>query len=108
MEYQHFNVPYQYTSYRNPLINLLHPVLHPTNEYIVQPEYIPQYIPGISDPLIAASNPNSYCINNTNGEQKDKVSTDKIVPSNNEAEQSSDNNNETKNNISDEENKVEK
>ncbi|GAB1866461.1 hypothetical protein CAJAP_07540 [Camponotus japonicus] len=99
MEYQHFNVPYQYTSYPNPLINLLHP-----NEYIVQPEYIPQYVPGISDPLISASNPNSYCIN-TNTEQKDQVSTDKIVHSNNEAKQSS---NTTKNNISEKENKTEK
>lgn len=105
MEYRRFNVPYQYTSYRNPLINLLHPV---TNEYIVQPEYIPHYIPNIPDPLIAASNPNSYCINDTNAEQKDKVSTDKIVPSNNEAEQSSDNNNKIKNNISKEENKAKK
>lgn len=101
MEYQRFNVPYQYTSFRNPLINLLHPT---TNEYIVQPEYIPQYIPGISDPLISAFNPNSYCID-TNAEQKDKVSTDKIVHSNNEATQSS---NITKNNISEKENKAEK
>ncbi|KAL6439170.1 hypothetical protein ACFW04_003838 [Cataglyphis niger] len=83
-QYQLFSAPYQYTSYHNPLINVLHPV---TDGYIVQPEYIPQYIHDTSDPLISALNPNSYCTNNINAEQKNEVSTVN-VHSNNEAEQS--------------------
>ncbi|XP_050456257.1 uncharacterized protein LOC126853987 isoform X1 [Cataglyphis hispanica] len=83
-QYQLFSTPYQYTSYHNPLINVLHPV---TDGYIVQPEYIPQYMHDTSDPLISALNPNSYCTNNINAEQKNEISTVN-VHSNNEAEQS--------------------
>ncbi|XP_072765616.1 uncharacterized protein [Anoplolepis gracilipes] len=101
-QYQHFNIPYQYTSYHNPLINKRYPV---TNKYTVQPEYNPQY--GISDPLISLSDPNCLIhssTNNVNAKQNDEISTDKIVQSNNEAEQS---NNVTETNISKEENKTE-
>ncbi|XP_029161682.1 uncharacterized protein LOC114933323 [Nylanderia fulva] len=88
IQYPPFNIPY--TSYHNPLMEVLHPI---TEEYIVQPGYIPQYVHGISDPLITAPNPNSYCTNNANAEQKDEVSTDKTVYSNNKVKQSNDVNN---------------
>lgn len=99
IQYRRFNAPYQYTSYHNPLINVLHPA---TDEY-VQPGYIPQYVHGMSDPLITAPNPNSYCTHNANAEQKDEVSTDKTAHSNNAAEQSN-----NANNIFKQENKTEK
>ncbi|KMQ92270.1 hypothetical protein RF55_7772 [Lasius niger] len=99
IQYRRFNAPYQYTSYHNPLINVLHPA---TDEY-VQPGYIPQYVHGMSDPLVTAPNPNSYCTHNANAEQKDEVSTDKTAHSNNAAEQSN-----NANNIFKQENKTEK
>lgn len=83
-QYQLFSAPYQYTSYYNPLINVLRPI---TDGYIVQPEYTPQYMHDTSDPLISALNPNSYCKKNINAEQKNEISTVN-VHSNNEAEQS--------------------
>ncbi|XP_070170061.1 uncharacterized protein [Polyergus mexicanus] len=84
-QYRLSSAPYQYTSYHNPLINVLHPA---TNGYIIQPEYIPQYMHDTSHPLISAFNPNSYCTNNVNAEHKNEMSTVNIAHSNNEAEQS--------------------
>lgn len=88
IQYGRFNIPY--TSYPNSLIKVLHPV---TKEYVMGSGYIPQYVHDISDPLISAPNPNSYCKNNANAEQKDEVSTDKTVYSNNKVEQSNNVNN---------------
>ncbi|KAM0734837.1 hypothetical protein ACS0PU_011300 [Formica fusca] len=82
-QYRLSSAPYQYTSYHNPLINVLHP-----DGYIIQPEYIPQYMHDTSNPLISAFNPDSYCANNVNAEQKNEMSTVNIAHSNNEAERS--------------------
>ncbi|XP_011062831.1 PREDICTED: uncharacterized protein LOC105151058 isoform X1 [Acromyrmex echinatior] len=93
---QHQNYPYPYNSYYNPLINMFHSI---PNEYLLQPMSLyPQN--KLSDPWTSASNPQSFCKNNVNTEQKNEVlSADKIKNSNG-IEKSDD---PTKNNIPNEE-----
>ncbi|XP_018342442.1 PREDICTED: uncharacterized protein LOC108748670 [Trachymyrmex septentrionalis] len=97
MQYQ--NYPYPYNSYYNPLINMFHAV---PNEYLLQSMSLyPQ--DKLSNPWTSASNPQSFCKNNINTEQKNEVlSADKTKYSN-EMEKSDD---PTKNNIPNEEKKT--
>ncbi|XP_018300725.1 uncharacterized protein [Mycetomoellerius zeteki] len=94
MQYQ--NYPYLYNSYYNPLLNIFHSI---PNRYLLQP--MSQYS---QTPWTSASNPQSFCKNNVNTEQKNEVlSADKTKYSDG-IEKSDD---PTKNNIPNEEKKTE-
>ncbi|XP_018365855.1 PREDICTED: uncharacterized protein LOC108763052 [Trachymyrmex cornetzi] len=99
MQYQN----YPYNSYYNPWINMVHSI---PNGYLLQPMSLPMSLypqDKLSDPWTSASNPQSFCKNNVNTEQKNEVlSTDKTKYLNG-IEKS---NNTTKNNIPNEEKKT--
>lgn len=61
-QYQPFNYPYRYM-YQNPVFKILYP-----ENYYAQP-----YIYQGTGPIISASNPYHYCINNANTEQPSTV-----------------------------------
>jgi len=103
VQYQSFGYPYRY-KYQNPALKVLYPI---SDNYYVQPN---TYIQGTSGPIISASNPYHYCINNANTEQPTvtvPTVTDHPLYVNNEAEKQR-SNDVIKDNISKKEKKTEK